>query len=162
MRKRSKYRPRGVNPQAHLMALQGACKLALDDQVLQGQRVALALDVISRGQGTEADWREVFDAVNVAEELVRMRLVPREAMETILAVQTVVVTILDRQRATGTRALRAAELTALRAFAADWAGLVGEITHQELFRAQMAVAARVRRVLAGNVHPGERVVEAVQ
>lgn len=161
MRKRSAYRPRGINPTAHMMAMQGACRLNADDAAQRAVRVRMALDVISRGRGTTADWRELFDAVNLAEELVRMRLVPREAQDTVSQVQAVVVAVLDRQRATGTRALRAPELATLRDFSADWADVCGGITHRELFEAEERVARRVRRVLAGHVHAGERVVEAL-
>jgi hypothetical protein len=69
--------------------------------------------------------------------------------------------ILDRQRETGVRAARAAELSALHLLRASWVELMGGITQAERFAAGEAVQHRVRRALAG-AEPGARVVEPPQ
>ena len=106
MRKRSAYRPKGVNPTAHLMAMMGAAALSRDDVLLRAARLRLAVDQACMGQATPADWRQVFDAVNMAEQLICMKLCAgREAVE---GLQETIEAIHDRQRDTGTKALHAA------------------------------------------------------
>lgn len=159
-RKRSAYRPRGVNPHAHLMAMQGSMKLSRDDALQRAEQLSISVLYASRGTATTDDWRHVFDAINMAEAWVQMG-VASDATGAIAALQDVVVAIMDRARATGTRALRAPELAALRDFAATYADLLVGVTHSEYFQAQERVEQRVRRVLAGEVMACARVIEAV-
>ena len=72
-RKRSKYRPYGVNPTAHLVAIQGAAWISRDDQTVWALALDDAVRAVARGQATQAHWRESFDSVNLVEQLVRMR-----------------------------------------------------------------------------------------
>lgn len=158
MRKRSAYRPRGVNPAAHLVAMQGACRLSLDDRTVWALQLAGAIDAVRRAQAAEADWRCIFDCVNLVEEFVRMRLA-RDDGGVVERAQEACVAILDRQRATGTRAARAAELQALAALQEAWIFLLENVTHAERFAAGERVARRVRAALAGHAPQGARVIE---
>ena len=159
-RKRSKYRPRGVNPTAHLVAIQGVAWLSRDDQTLWALAIDDAVRAVARGQASQAHWREIFDAVNLVEELVRMRKA-HDPGRIVQAAQDACEAILDRQRATGVRAARASELAALHELRAGWVELMSGITQAERFAAGEAVAHRVRRALAGG-EPGARVVEPPQ
>jgi hypothetical protein len=159
-RKRSKYRPRGVNPTAHLVAIMGVSWLSRDDQTLWALAIDDAVRAVARGQASQAHWREIFDAVNLVEELVRMRKA-HDPGRIVQAAQDACEAILDRQRATGVRAARASELAALHALRAGWVELMSGITQAERFQAGEAVAHRVRRALAGG-EPGARVVHPPQ
>lgn len=156
MRKRSKYRPKGVNPLAYKMAMQGACCLSAEDAVIRASRVALAVDDISKGKGTVEQWRQVFDAVNMAEAWMRAKVA--DGLDAVQEAQDVVETILDRQRDTGSKALYPHELATLRGFAADYAGLLSGVTHQEYCTAQRKVEERIRRVLSGEHISASRII----
>lgn len=161
MRKRSSYRPKGVNPTAHLMAMMGAAALSPTDVLIRAERVRLAVDQACMGQATPADWRQVFDAVNMAEQFIRMRIA--QGKEVVEDLQTKIEAIHDRQRATGTRALHADERATLRDFAADYATILSGVTQQQYMQAQRGVEERVRRILSGERIPASvRVVEAVE
>lgn len=159
MRKRSSYRPKGVNPTAHLMAMMGAARLSTTDVLIRAERVKFAVEQACIGQATIEDWRQVFDAVNMAEQLIRMKLAAgREVVE---GLQQSIEAIHDRQRATGTKALRADERALLRDFAADYTCILGGITQQQYMLAQRAVEDRIRRILSGERIPASvRIVEA--
>jgi len=159
-RKRSKYRPRGVNPTAHLVAIQGVSWLSRDDQTLWALAIDDAVRAVARGQASQAQWREIFDAVNLVEELVRMRKA-RDPWGIVQGAQDACIAMLDRQRETGVRAARASELAALDALRASWVDLMSAVTQAERFQAGEAVQHRVRRALAGG-EPGARVVHPPQ
>ncbi len=157
-RKRSRYRPRGINPQAHLMAIQGAAWLSTDDQLRWAQDVDAAVTLVARGKATKTDWEIIFDAVNLVEQLVRMRR-GRDEGGLVDAAQEACMAILDRQRDTGSLAVRAAELAALQDLCAGFATLLNGITQAERFQAGERVERRVRHALAGGM-PAARVVQA--
>lgn len=159
-RKRSKYRPRGVNPTAHLVAIMGVSWLSRDDQTLWALAIDDAVRAVARGQASQAHWREIFDAVNLVEQLVIMRKA-HDPGRIVQAAQDACEAILDRQRATGVRAARASELAALHELRAGWVELMSGITQAERFAAGEAVQHRVRRALAGG-EPGARVVHPPQ
>jgi hypothetical protein len=157
-RKRSRYRPRGINPQAHVMAMQGAALLSLADRERWALQLLLALDDVRRGQAGEQAWTEIFNTINLAEALVLQR-VARDPQGTVRAAQDACVAILERQRTTGTRAARAGELAALRELQAAWVDLLGGITHSERFAAEELVQRRTKAALAGGMGPAVMVVE---
>jgi hypothetical protein len=159
--KRSKaYRPRGVNPTAHLVAIMGAAWISRDDQTIWALAIDDAVRAVARGQASQAQWREIFDAVNLVEELVRMRKA-RDPWGIVQGAQDACIAMLDRQRETGVRAARASELAALDALRASWVDLMSAVTQAERFQAGEAVQHRVRRALAGG-EPGARVVHPPQ
>lgn len=158
-RKRSRYRPRGVNPQAHLVAMQGAALLSQADRERWALQLLLALDDVRRGRAEEQAWTELFNAINLAEALVLQR-VARDPQGTVRAAQDACVALIERQRSTGTRAARAGELAALRELQAAWVELLDGITHSERFRAEELVARRTRAAQAGGMGAQVRVIDA--
>ena len=52
MRKRSKYRPTGVNPQAHLMAIMGASLMSTTDALKRAQVLRLQVEEACGGRAT--------------------------------------------------------------------------------------------------------------
>lgn len=154
------YRPRGVNPLAHVMAMQGAARLTRDDRLawLTGLRDALA--AVRTGTAQRPQWATLFDAINIIEEFARMGIC-RDDDGLVQAAQDAVASILDRQAATGVRAARAAELAALGDVVTGHADVLAAVTHSQLFEAQRRVADRVQRVLRSpEPPPGVRVFEA--
>lgn len=159
-KKRNKrYKPYGINPRVHEVAIQGASLLSLDDRTAWAVALEAAISSIRTATATEADWKTVFDAVNLVEQLVRMRLAP-DTDGLVKAAQDVCVAILDRQRATGVRAARATELAALTDLRASFVDLMDGITHNERLAADDAVKRRTWHARAGGI-PHARLVEAV-
>ena len=159
MKKRSRYRPKPINPQAHLVAMMGVRLLSPDDQIKRALALREATDAICRGMGTIEQWRHVFDSINMAEQWIRMKLA--SGYEEIERLQQTVSEIMDRQKQTGTKALKSDERQALDEFAATYATLLASVTKREYFQAQEGVESRVRRILAGERIPASiRVLEA--
>lgn len=157
-RKRSTYRPRGVNPTAHLMAITGATLLGRDDRTVWALQMYDALDAVARGKAQRQHWGTIFDAVNLAEELTRMGLaadpdgIIREAQEACAE-------IMRRQQATDTRAVRAGELAALRCLESAIIDILAAVTHSERFRAEERIRARAATARAGGI-AGAEVIDA--
>jgi hypothetical protein len=159
--KRSKaYRPRPVNPEAHLVAIQGVAWLSRDDQTVWALAIDDAVRAVARGQASQKHWSEIFHAVNLVEQLVIMRKA-QDPDGLVQAAQYACEAILGRQRESGVRAARAAELAALNALRSGWVELMSGITQAERFQAGEAVAHRVRRALAGG-EPGARVIHLLE
>lgn len=159
MSARKKYRPRGVNPTAHLMAMMGAARMSNTDALTRALRLQGCIEKASRAEAEVNDWRHVFDCVNIVEELCRLKVA--RGLDLVGRLQEVIADIHDRHRTTGVRSLRALELAALRGFGADYAGIISGVTQQQYMTAQGKVEDRVRRILSGERIPaGVRVVEA--
>lgn len=156
MRKRSRYRPRGVNPTAHLVAMHGAALLSRDDRTIWALEMRAALDAVREARATRHQWGTIFDSVNLAEELCRMGLAS-DPEGVISAAQAVCAEVI-RRHAVGTRAARAGELAALWDLEAAMIDILSAVTHSERFRAEERIRARTRAALAGSV-PGAIVVE---
>ena len=156
MRKRSSYRPRGVNPTAHLVAMHGASLLSRDDRTIWALELRDALDAVREARATQRQWGVIFDAVNLAEELCRMGLAS-DPDRVISAAQDVCAEVIGRQ-AKGIRAVRAAELSALRDLEAAMIDILAAVTHAERFRAEQTIRARTRAALAGGM-PGATVID---
>lgn len=154
---RKAYRPGRVNPLAMLAAMQGAALLTLDDRLTWQNELHDALTAVRTGTAKKAQWAALFDAINITEELCRMRLA-QDTANVVGTAQDAVAAILDRQRDTGVRAARASELQALRELVSEFADLMAGITHRDKFAAEARVAERVRRVLAQP--DGVRVIDA--
>ena len=160
MRKRSSYRPKGVNPTAHIMAMLGAARLTTTDVLIRAERVHLSVAQVCNGTATNDDWLQVFDAVNMAEQLIRAKLAA--GRDLVDCLQDMIVAVLDRQRGTPSRALHQDEQHALRDFAEDYVGLLSGVTQQQYMIAQRGVEDRIRRILSGERIPASiRVVEAI-
>jgi hypothetical protein len=156
-RKRSTYRPRGVNLTAHLVAITGAALLTRDDRTVWALQMHDALDAVARGKAQRQQWGVIFDAVNLAEELTRMGLAS-DPDGVIREAQDACAEIIRRQQATGTRAVRAGELAALRCLEAAMIDILAAVTHSERFRAEQRIRARTREAQAGRI-PGAEVID---
>ena len=158
---RKKYRPRLARTDVFALAIQGAALLAKSDQATMAEPVKLAVDRIAQGIATRDDWQDLFDVLNRLERFATMPTVMRNGASYINTIQGVVVKILDRQKATGTKALYPGELEDLRALVDLWVELLSTVTHREYSLAEDRAHARLVSVLrARKPDPGVIVCEA--
>lgn len=146
---RKKYKPRGVNPLAHMVAMHGACLLTRDDVLAFSQDVVGAVDAVSKGKATLADWQAIFTAINMMEEMVLMKLAMDED-GAVGAMQNAVASILNRINDQGIKAVRATELALLRDLSATYTDLIAQLTHAQFFQ----VGERVDRKIAMAISTG--------
>jgi hypothetical protein len=155
-----RYKPRGVNSLAHVMAMQGAANLTRDYRLAWLTDAQEALAAVRTGTAQRPQWATLFDAINLIEEFTRMGIC-RDDAGLVQAAQDAVAAVLDRQAQTGVRAARAAELATLGDVVTGYADVLGAVTHSQMFDCQARVAARVQRVLRSPAPPaGVRVFEA--
>ena len=160
MKKRSKYRPTGINPTSYLVAIMGAARMSTTDALIRAAALQTQVEAACGGRATPADWRGIFDAVNMAEQWMRMRVA--KGLDIIEALQKTIESLMERQRDTGSKALHQPEKNALRDFAADYAGLLSGVSQQQYLTAQRGVEDRVRRILSGErCAVSVRVVECI-
>ena len=161
MSKRKRYRPKPVNPNVLALACIGQSNLTADDQETRIEPPRLALEQITKGQASKADWQAIFDVINMLDRFVKMPTVMRNGKDYLNTMQGVVVGILDRQKATGTKAIYPGELEDLRGLVDLWAELLATVTHREYSLAEDRAHARLVSVLrAKKPVPGVRVCEA--
>lgn len=163
MRKRSRYRPKGVNAQAHMVAIVGAGRLSKTDQLTRLAKLDAAVVSILRTGGQIDDWREVFDTLNMVEAFAGMPAVMRHARPFVQSTQEAIVSALDRQKATGAKALKADEAQHLRDLQGVWAELLAVVSMQQYYQAEQRVRRRIVQVLrSSKPEPGVHVVEAMK
>jgi hypothetical protein len=158
MRKRSKYRPKGSNPTAHLMAIQGAAKLDINDVLKFVAPLDAAVEAARQGKANKEHWQSVFNAINLIEELIR-RKVAQDEDGAIEAMQQAVIDALDRLKQTGSKTLKAQEINALLDLLGVYTDLLSGITHSELFEAELGVQRRLIRVLSEGPRKGDVVMK---
>jgi len=158
---RKKYRQKPVNLNVLALAGIGQSKLTPEDQEARIAPPRLALEQITKGQASKADWQAIFDVINMLDRFVRMPTVMRHGRDYLNTIQGVVCTILDRQKATGTKALYPSELEDLRGLVDLWEELLSTVTHREYSMAEERAHARLVSVLrAKKPIQGVRVCEA--
>ena len=161
MSKRKRYRPKPVNPNVLALACIGQSNLTAEEQESRIAPPQLALEQITKGQASQADWQAIFDVINMLDRFVKMPTVMRHGKDYLNTMQGVVVAILDRQKAKGTKALYPGELDDLRGLIDLWAELLSTVTHREYSLAEDRAHARLVSVLrARKPVPGVIVCEA--
>jgi hypothetical protein len=161
MSKRKRYRLKPVNPNVLELASIGQSKLTAEDQDSRTGPPRLALEQITKGQASQADWQAIFDVINMLDRFVKMPTVMRHGKDYLNTMQGVVKTILDRQKETGTKALYPGELEDLRGLVDLWSELLATVTHREYSMAEDRAHARLVSVLRSkNPVPGVTVCEA--
>lgn len=158
MRKRSSYRPKGSNPKAYLMAIQGAAKLDITDVLKFVAPLDAAIEAARQAKATKEHWQSVFNAINLVEELVRKK-VAQDEDGAIEGIQQAVIDALDRLKRTGSKTLKAQEINALMDLLGVYSDLLSGITHSELFEAEIGVRRRLARVLSEGPRKGEIVMK---
>jgi len=138
---RKAYRPRGVNPQAHLTGMMGAAWLHIDDRTVWSLQLDEAITAVAKGTASQAKWSRIFAAIALLEELARAGKVKDPDGIAAQAEQTCIA-ILDRY-GKRTRAVRAQELSDLRVMYQAWSAAISSITQSEKFQAEERIARRL-------------------
>ena len=158
---RKQYRPKLARTDIFALAIQGQALLAKDDQTKMAAPAKHAVERIAQGIATKDDWQDVFDVINRLERFAAMPTVMRNGGDYINTMQGVIVKILDRQKATGTKALYPGELEDLRGMVEVWVELLGTVTHREFFIAEERATKKLQTELrAKKPVDGVRVMEA--
>lgn len=144
--KRKAYRPKPVKTCTLQLAFQGVALLSKDDQAAQAKPVHDAVVAISQGNGNQASWSAIFDALNMVEQFNQMPQVMKGGRDYVESMQAVIVAILDRQRE-GKKALYPSELQDLRGFADLWADVLSTVTHRDFFVCQEKTHKRLVKVI---------------
>lgn len=150
-RPRKAYRPRTIDPSAHLSAISGSRKLT-PDEVQQG---VLAVDrayaAFASGHECAFHWRALADALNVAEALADVGICSDpESREAILAAQRALERLQRQHRAIGTWALWDDDERDLRAGLGRHKLQLTLCDYSEYRRAVTDAHRRLAGALAGN------------
>ena len=157
--KKHKGRPaKPGNPMAWKVAVMGQSKLSKDDQERFAAPCNLALENVRMGRASKADWQAIFDVANMLDTFSTMPKVMQGATDYVRTMQGVIERILNRQKATGSRALYAGELQDLREMGDLWVEVLSCVTMAEYLQCQEKTHDRIIRVLRHE--SGAIVVEA--
>lgn len=156
-RKRSSYRPKPIRTDAWAIAMHGATRLTVADQITRAAKVRLSVEELAGDAANLVAWRDVFDAINMIEAFAQIGLV-RHAREFLAEHQDSVVAALDRQRTTGSNVLRPVEVQLLRDLSATWAEVLAEVTCREYFEAEQRVTRKVQQALKAGSRGSVRLV----
>ena len=140
------------------MAIQGAAKLDTTDVLKFIAPLDAAIEAARQAKATKEHWQAVFNAINLIEELVR-RKIARDENGAIEAIQMAVISALDRLKSTGSKTLKAQEISALMDLLGVYSDLLSGITHSEFFDAELGVRRRLMRVLSEGPRKGEVVMK---
>lgn len=156
---RRAYRPKGENPRAWAVAMQGASLLSAEDQLKRAARLRAAVQMAEKSSITNAEWREIFDAVNMVEAFGKVGPV-KDAAEFVREQQLNIEAILNRQRETRSNCLRPCEIEKLRELASTYAQVLAVVTHNEYFKAEQLVIRKVAQAISRGSHGSVKVLEA--
>lgn len=151
-KKKSKYRPKGVNPTAHLVALQGVHKFDVQSRNIELIPLHAAVGKILEHAATKEDWYAVYHAVNMIEQLVRDKVLKDEA-GWLKEVQDTMLDLVETRRA-----CRHHEIALLRDVLEYFTLILDTVTFAQYVNAKEAIAKR-KAALWANA-PGVRITHS--
>lgn len=160
MRKRSSYKPRGVNPEAWKVGMRGALKLSTADQIRTLQAVRDGVEDLVKCKPSRAAWSAVFDCINLIEAFAANGVIKTGGRDLVEVLQQHVLAAMERQRATGSNVLRPCEAASLWEMLQAYGQVLAICTHRELFEAMGRVERKVRQALCKGSHGSVTVLEA--
>lgn len=160
MRKRSSYRPKGVNPTAYKIGMHGAAKLDTTDKIKFLSLVRESVDELIASRPSTDAWRDVFDCINLMESFSALGIIKRGGKEFVASIQAEIVGAVERQKSTGSNVLRPVEITAIKDMIEAYADVLEIITCREYFQAAERVKRKVSQALAMGSHGSVKVLEA--
>lgn len=150
-RPRKGYRPRTVWANAHELALARVHTLHQEHVATQLELLALALQELPAGVNAEQHWRNLADASNVAEQLLKVNICSgQEASEVIYEAQSALAAIRRRMQEVNAWTVAPAEAEALAWLLALHRTQLQACDHSEFARALDAAHTRVSQARAGN------------
>lgn len=155
--KKKKYSPKPVDPFAHWVALMGVQKMSVDDVLRAVLPVDVAVDEARKGTINKQGWQAIFNAINMIEAFIKMKIVADEdgAHEHL---QETVAQILDRAKNSGTKTLYAEEINTLIDLRATYAQVLSVITQSQFFDAEEIVRKRLASVVQSNPPKGVYII----
>ena len=156
-RPRKSYRPRRIDADPVDLAISRAALLTDAQRAALTTPTTTALQRLRTGGFTPADWKDLADAMNVAEALAELRIVSDHG-DSFAAAQAALANLITTHRTRGRWVARGAELTAIDTAAWLHRIQLAHCTQGELDSAIRRVQRRVRGALAGNVGPGVQVL----
>jgi hypothetical protein len=156
---RKAYKPRAIDPRAHLLAIRGAA--FVDRPEIESRRSILgaSVDAACQGRAVVADWKRIFDAINTLDMLVRMRIAKGSGVAPAMDVMDAV---MSRAKAGGSTALRFEERQVLRDVFGAYMECIEQITCAQLYTAETTVGRVIRGALQEGRHSDAVVVDAEQ
>ena len=156
---RKTYRPKLKNPDAHIVAMTGAAWLTEDSIEPRCQQLEDAVTHCSQARGSIAHWHILFDAVNLLQALIELKVCAGD----VAPMQELIETVLDRTADTGSSALHHHERQQLAELVDVHREVISQVTFAQLLRAKERVTETTRRALASGgreqgvlvVDPGE-------
>lgn len=142
---------------AHIMAMQGVAKLSVDDVLRFVFPVDIAVKNARDGTIDKQGWQSIFDAINMLEALIRMR-VAHDEDQMIYDWQQAIIEILNRTRETGVKALEPEEVEMLMELRAVYADVLAGITHSQYYNALETVHRRLVRVRGQRPSKGVHII----
>jgi len=134
----------GVTPLEH--AQYQASILTAAEWVEQVKPVQVAIESLCQGHwDAHKDWNPLFMALNRIESMLTLKRAADNGL--IGEAQSVFVAALDRQKATGATAFKAAEMAIIREVGAVYGDLLREITHRDFQAACKHTDANVQRIV---------------
>lgn len=156
-----KRHPRPVYVNAVQRAIESARKLPAADAASLKAIVSQAFDQLKLGIECKDNWRNIADALNIAEALSELGICSDpDSRGMISAGHHVLGVLVDRHNTRGSWAMRADEMQALDDALFLHRAQLDFCSLGEYERANRRVAERTRQALRGNAGPGVQVVQA--
>lgn len=146
MRKRSRFRPQGVNPVAHVVAMKGAAPLDARDVASFIGPVRTAVQQVLTAAETIDDWRKIFRAINVCEALMEARVSgdkPHEYRGWLADVQETVLAVFGRRQDQPEAALRPEEARSLRSICGTYETALRAVNCRQMLDAERKADRKV-------------------
>lgn len=138
---RKQYRPKGVNPTAHIMGMMGASALHIDDRTVWSLALDSAITSVAQGKASVQQWSCLFEAAALLEGLVKVGKA-KDPDNIVGRAEDTCVAIISRYKQ-GQRAVRAQELADLRALFTAWLYATSNLTQGEKFQAEQRAARMI-------------------
>ena len=159
-RPRKAYRPRAVDPHAHLRAITYTRRIDAADAARQVALLNDALAAFMRGHDCPQHWRSLADCANVAESLSLLGIGSNaEADRIVHEAQVALSAVATRRQQRGSWTLYAAEIDALQWLLALHKAQLEAADYFEFDRALAATKRRISQAVAGNAPAGAVIVE---
>jgi hypothetical protein len=155
----------GLNPKvvreaaARGLKKAGKNNLNSDEKLIRAMRTHLAVEMLADCKGGTAEWRDVVDALNMIEAL--MKIDPRKFkyFGVFKAASAAITAAIIRHQETRSNVLRPCEVDALRGLSAAWSSALKDVHFREYFHAEEAAIRKAQNALSRGSHGNVRVLE---
>ncbi len=154
-------RPRPVYANSYVRAMEGATRLRPEIRAERRAKYQAAFIAFRTGNGCVDAWRELADALNLAEQIAEYGIVcDRASKDRIAAGHEVLGTVIGRVEERRSWTLYAAEIQTLEDALWMFSAQLDYVSVLEFENAEKRVFDRISAALAGNASPGTTIVQA--